>query len=120
MAHWAEINENNIVVRVLVTNNDLSNDGKDFVNSIGGTWIQTSYNSTIRKNFASPGMKYDLDRDAFIYPKPFPSWTLNEDTCRWEAPTPMPINDNQYNWDEAAAAWVVLVIDPVDVIELEK
>ena len=67
--------ENNIVIRVLVGNNDTPDEGESFMNSLGGTWIKTSYNSTIRKNFANPGMQYDVDRDAFIYNKPFESWS---------------------------------------------
>ena len=110
MSHWAEIDENNIVIRVLVGNNDAPDEGESFMNSLGGTWIKTSYNSTIRKNFANPGMRYDLDRDAFIYNKPFESWSLNEDTCKWEAPTAMPVDDNHYAWDEESEAWIVIDI----------
>lgn len=110
MSHWAEVDENNIVIRVLIGNNDSPDEGESFMNSLGGTWIKTSYNSNIRKNFANPGMKYDEDRDAFIYNKPFESWSLNEDTCKWEAPTAMPSDDNHYAWDEESEAWIVIDI----------
>ena len=107
MAHFAEMDENNIVLRVLVTDNDFPNEGYDWlVENLGGTWIQTSYNATIRKNFASIGYSYDEDRDAFIPPQPFPSWVLDEDTCRWEAPVARPTDDKLYNWDEESQQWI--------------
>lgn len=106
MAHFAEIDENNIVLRVLVTDNDFPNEGYDWlVENLGGTWIQTSYNATIRKNFAGIGFTYDEDREAFIPPQPFPSWVLDEDTCRWEAPIARPADDKLYEWDEDAQTW---------------
>jgi hypothetical protein len=107
MAHFAEIDENNIVLRVLVTDNDFPNEGYDWlVENLGGTWVQTSYNATIRKNFAGIGFTYDKGRDAFIPPQPFPSWVLDEDTCRWEAPVAYPTDDKMYNWDEDAQQWI--------------
>lgn len=107
MAHFAEIDENNIVLRVLVTDNDYPNEGYDWlVENLGGTWIQTSYNATIRKNFAGIGYSYDEDRDAFIPPQPFPSWVLAEDTCRWAAPVARPTDDKLYNWDEESQQWI--------------
>ena len=106
MAHFAELDENNIVLRVLVTDNDYPNEGYDWlVETLGGTWVQTSYNATIRKNFASVGFTYDAERDAFIPPKPFESWLLDEETCLWEAPTPYPSDDKIYTWDEEAQTW---------------
>lgn len=89
MAHWAEIDETNTVIRVLVgDNNDPAGDEgyQWIVDNLGGTWIKTSYNGNIRKNYAGIGYLYDLDRDAFIPPKGncHPEETLNEDTCRWE------------------------------------
>ncbi len=106
MSHFAEIDNNNIVTRVLVGNNDFPNEGYDwFVENLGGTWIKTSYNSTIRKNFAGIGYTYDENRDAFIPPKPYDSWTLNEDTCQWQAPTPYPNDDKIYQWDESNTTW---------------
>ena len=88
MAHWAEINEDNIVLRVLVGSNDEPDEGYQWLmDNLGGTWIKTSYNGNIRKNFAGTGYTYDPIRDAFIAPKPFESWILNEDTCQWEEPT---------------------------------
>jgi hypothetical protein len=85
MAHFAEI-ENNIVTRVLVVPNEQEHRGQEFLANdcnLGGTWIQTSYNATIRKNYAGIGYSYDSVRDAFIYPKCHDEATLNEDTCRW-------------------------------------
>lgn len=111
MANFALINENNVVLRVEVVHNDIATDeatGVAFLQSIygGGTFKQTSYNATIRKNFAGTGFTYDAGRDAFIPPQPFPSWTLVEETCQWTAPTPMPVDDKRYTWNEATLAWV--------------
>ena len=72
----------------------------------GGTWKQTSYNGTIRKNYAGLGYTYDFGRDAFISPKPYNSWVLNEDTAQWQPPVAMPQNDKRYTWDEATTSWV--------------
>ena len=108
MAHFAEIDDNNIVLRVLVTDNNDPNGDEGYqwlVNRLGGTWVQTSYNNNIRKNFAGIGYTYDLQRDAFIAPKPFDSWTLDEATCRWQAPTPYPTDGFTYFWNEAELAW---------------
>jgi hypothetical protein len=110
MAHFAELDENNIVTRVLVTDNDFPNEGYDWlVENLGGRWVQTSYNATIRKNFAGIGFSYDETRDAFIPPKPFESWLLNEDTCNWEAPKPYPTDGKLYNWDEESQEWIEYV-----------
>ncbi len=115
MAHFAELDENNIVLRVIVVNNAdcLKGDVEDeitgiayCVNLLGGKWIKTSYNSTIRKNFASPGYTYDEGRDAFISPKPYPSWILNESTCRWEAPVSFPQDGKMYRWHESTQNWI--------------
>jgi hypothetical protein len=106
MAHFAELNENNIVLRVLVTDNDFPNEGYDWlVENLGGTWVQTSYNATIRKNFAGVGFTYDSERDAFIAPQPFPSWILDEDTCRWIPPVEYPTDGKIYSWDEDSLSW---------------
>lgn len=106
MAHFAELDENNVVLRVLVTDNNYPNEGHDWlVESFGGTWVQTSYNSTIRKNYAGVGFTYDSERDAFIAPQPFASWTLNEETCQWEAPITYPTDDKIYTWDEDTTTW---------------
>ena len=89
MSHWAEVDENNIVLRVTVgDNNDPAGDEgyQWLIDNLGGTWVKTSYNGNIRKNFAGIGYTYDPARDAFIPPKPEEGeWILNEDTCRWEA-----------------------------------
>jgi hypothetical protein len=104
MSYFAEVDENNIVTRVLVGDNDFPNEGYDwFVENLGGTWIQTSYNSTIRKNFAGIGYTYNLELDAFISPKPFESWELDEETCQWQAPTPKP--EGNYAWNEETLSW---------------
>jgi hypothetical protein len=106
MSHFAEIDENNVVVRVLVGDNDMPNEGYDwFVETFGGRWIQTSYNNKIRKNFASVGFTYDEDLDAFISPKPFESWTLNQETAQWEAPVAYPTDGEVYYWNEAEVTW---------------
>jgi hypothetical protein len=114
MAHFAELNDNNIVQRVIVVHNnelldDLGNEseqkGIDFcVNLFGGKWIQTSFNASIRKHFAGIGYSYDENLDAFISPKPFDSWSLNEDTCLWVCPIPQP-TDGIYDWNEELQQW---------------
>jgi hypothetical protein len=111
MSHWAEIDENNIVLRVTVGNNDDPNGDEGYqwlIDNLGGTWIKTSYNGNIRKNYAGTGSYYDEVRDAFISPKPFESWILNEETCRWEAPTPMPSGDGMYKWVEDDLNWQLI------------
>jgi hypothetical protein len=109
MAHFAELDADNIVVRVLVVPNEQENRGHDYLATdlgLGGTWVQTSYNATIRKNYAGIGYTFDSGRDAFIPPKPYASWTLNEDTCNWEAPVAYPDDEKMYTWDEATTSWV--------------
>jgi hypothetical protein len=109
MAHFAEIDGNNIVQRVIVVPDAEETNGAAWcANLLGGTWIQTSYNATIRKNYAGIGYSYDAVRDAFIAPRPYRSWILNESTCRWEAPTPMPSGGPWY-WDEDANEWMLEV-----------
>ena len=116
MATFAKLGLNNKVIEVLsVHNNELldSNgveqevNGIDFLTKLTGypVWKQTSYNNNIRKNHAGIGYTYDEDRDAFIAPKPFASWILNEDTCRWEAPVAYPDDDNRYTWNETNQTW---------------
>lgn len=106
MAHFAEIDATNIVQRVIVVpDSEEANGAQWCTNLLGGTWVQTSYNARIRKNYAGIGYTYDPVRDAFISPQPFPSWVLNEATCRWEAPVPMP-SVGMWLWDEDAGEWV--------------
>jgi hypothetical protein len=109
MAHFARINNNNIVQEVLVVPDEQEHRGQEFLAEdlgLGGRWIQTSYNHNIRKNFAGIGDTYDELRDAFIGHQPFPSWTLNEQTCRWEAPKNPPADTLSW-WDEESLEWVV-------------
>ena len=116
MAHFAEIGLNNTVLRVIVVGNDDCKDqygneseviGAKFCNTLfGGVWLQTSYNGTIRKNYAGVNYTYDSTRNAFIAPKPFASWVLNETTCHWDSPTPYPTDDKRYLWNEEQLAWV--------------
>lgn len=108
MSNFAEIDENGMVLRVLVGNNDDPNNDEGyqwFVDNLGGTWIKTSYNGSIRKNYAGTGYFYDKNLDAFIPPKPFISWILNEETCRWESPIAKPEGEDCY-WDEDLSNWV--------------
>jgi len=107
MAHFAEIDDNNIVLRVVVVSDEHEADGENWCNTFfgGGTWKQTSYNNNIRKNYAGIGYTFDASRDAFIRPKPFPSWLLVEDTCRWKAPIDMPDDGKAYEWDESITNW---------------
>ena len=113
MAHFAKVN-NGIVEQVIVAEPEFF---KTFVDSSAGEWIQTSYNThggqhpegrPLRKNYAGIGFTYDKDRDAFIPPKPFDSWVLNEDTCLWDAPVPMPEDGKEYKWNEETITWIEL------------
>jgi hypothetical protein len=117
MAHFAELGENNIVLRVIVVNNEeLMVDGEESEakgaefcrNLLGGTWKQTSYNGNFRKNYAGIGYTYDSTRDAFIPPRPFNSWNLNEETCLWEAPVALPNDGKIYIWSEEIGSWIVV------------
>ena len=113
MSHFAQIDENNIVTQVIVIEQDVVDTG---LFGDPNSWIQTSYNThggthllggtPLRKNYAGIGYTYDSTKDAFIPPKPFDSWTLNETSCLWEAPTPMPTDGKIYTWDEATTSWV--------------
>ena len=108
MAHYAFLDDNDIVTEVIVGKDetDMSQDWELFYGEIRNQiCVRTSYNGNIRKNYAGIGYTYDLGRDAFISPKPFPSWSLVEETCRWSAPTPMP-TDGVYHWDEATTSWI--------------
>ena len=118
MAHFAEIDENNTVVRVLVVGDDQEHRGQEFLAedlALGGTWLKTSYNTQggvhtnggtpLRKNYAGVGFTYDAQRDAFIHPKPYNSWELNEDSCLWEAPIDYPSDGKIYLWDEENITW---------------
>jgi len=101
MAHFAKLN-NNIVTEVLVSEKDFINSGKvgdEFL------WVQTSYNGNFRKNYASIGYTYDKTKDAFIAPKPYPSWTLVEATCQWTAPVTYPDDGKMYDWNEDTTNW---------------
>ena len=105
MAHFAEIDITNRVTRVIVVHDSLESNGAEWcANTFGGRWVQTSYNGRIRKNFAGVGYTYDPARDAFIAPRPYPSWTLDEQTCQWVPPVPMP-TDGMYVWNESMLAW---------------
>jgi hypothetical protein len=116
MAHFAKLDENNIVTNIIVVhNNELFDEngneseqkGIDFcVNLLGGTWLQTSYNGSIRKNYAGVGYSYDLVRNAFIEPQPYPSWVLNENICKWEPPILYPTDGKNYHWDEETLSWI--------------
>ncbi len=116
MAHFAKLGVGNIVEQVIVVSNDIAiteQAGVDFINKLYNTrdvWKQTSYNNNIRKNFAGVGFQYDQTRDAFIPSKPFNSWILNEDTCRWEAPVAYPQDDNQYRWNESTLTWDIVEV----------
>ena len=130
MAHWAELDENNVVTRVLVgDNNDPAGDEgyQWLIDNLGGTWVKTSYNAIggkrrnpetneitdeagFRKNYAGIGYTYDSEKDAFIPPKPFNSWLLNEDTCLWDAPVAYPTDGKIYTWNEDVIGWEEVVL----------
>jgi len=115
MAHFAELGENNVVLRVIVVNNvdtmtpqgeEREEIGVAFCrNLLGGTWKQTSYNGTFRKNYAGIGFTYDSTRDAFIPPQPYPSWILKEENCHWAPPVAMPSDGQFYTWNEETQSW---------------
>lgn len=108
MANWAELDERNGVTRVLVGDNNDPDEGYAWlIDNLGGRWIKTSYNGTIRARFAGIGYTYDEVRDVFITPKPYPSWTLNDVTTEWEPLTSMPADGQMWMWDEAALGWKV-------------
>lgn len=115
MAHYAQIDENNIVTQVIVIDNkdtaDANGVEKEYIGAafcerlFGGTWKQTSYNGNIRKNYAGIGYTYNADIDAFVAPKPFASWTLDAN-AQWQAPTAMPTDGKMYSWNEETQTWV--------------
>jgi hypothetical protein len=114
MSHFAKVN-NGIVEQVIVAEPEFF---QTFVDTSPGEWIQTSYNThggvhtlggtPLRKNYAGIGYTYDRERDAFVPPRPFASWVLNEDTCLWDAPVPYPTDGGMYQWDESTTSWVAV------------
>jgi hypothetical protein len=134
MAHWAELDENNVVTRVLVgDNNDPAGDEgyQWLIDNLGGTWVKTSYNavggkrrdpntgeitndSGFRKNYAGIGYTYNAELDGFVPPKPFNSWVLNSETCLWDAPVAYPNDGKLYRWNEETLAWDEVVVSPLE------
>jgi hypothetical protein len=120
MAHFAQLNENNLITQVIVVNNATVDNlpfpesepvGVAFCQSLYGAdtiWKQTSYNGNFRANYAGIGYTYNLTLDAFVPPQPYPSWLLNTTTVQWEAPVPYPTDGEMYVWDEATLSWVLL------------
>jgi hypothetical protein len=114
MAHFAELDANNVVLRVIVVDNkdtaDANGVEKEHIGAafcerlFGGTWKQTSYNGNIRKHYAGAGFTYNANIDVFVPPQPFPSWTLDDD-CNWQPPVAMPTDGGRYSWNEANQAW---------------
>jgi len=117
MAHFAQLDSNNVVIQVIVVDNKDTADAygteKEHIGAafcervLGGTWKQTSYNGNKRKNYAGIGYTYREDIDAFVPPQPYASWVLNAN-AQWEAPTPMPTDGQMYSWDEATTSWILL------------
>lgn len=120
MAHFAKLDENNVITQVVVVANkdtaDANGVEKEYIGAafcerlFGGTWKQTSYNGNKRKNYAGIGFSYNADIDAFVPPKPFASWTLNNDTAQWEAPVAMPDDGQMYAWNEETTSWDVVEV----------
>lgn len=119
MAHFAKLDENNVVLAVHVVNNNVVENlpfpesepiGVQFLIELYGydLWKQTSYTASFRKNFAGIGYVYDAVLDAFIAPQPYPSWLLNTETCQWESPIPYPDDGKLYYWDESTLTWVLI------------
>jgi hypothetical protein len=118
MAHFAEIDENNIVVRVLVTDNNDPNGDEGYqwlLDNLGGTWVKTSYNGKIRKNYAGIGYSYNEVLDSFIAPQPYPSWKLDKRNSQWKAPVPYPTDGFLYFWSEQELTW-----EMADFSEIEQ
>ncbi len=122
MAHFAELDENNIVTKVIVVHNNMVMDsdnqeneakGVEFCSTLFGhtNWVQTSYNNNMRKQFAGIGYTYDSDSDVFVAPQPYPSWSL-DDNNDWQPPTPMPEDDNKYSWNEDTQNWDL--VEPIN------
>lgn len=116
MAHYAFLDEKNIVTEVIVGIDETELiEGKDpetwYGDFRGQRCVRTSYNGNIRYNYAGIGFKYDEQRDAFIAPKPFDSWVLDEATCRWTAPVEYPTDGNDYGWDEETTSWVQIEVE---------
>jgi hypothetical protein len=120
MAHFARV-ENNIVTQVLVVPDSQEDRGNEYLSldlGLGGSWYKTSYNTIggvhtsggtpYRKNYAGIGYTFDSNRQAFIAPKPFASWVLDEQTCLWEAPVARPTDDQVYTWDENTTSWILV------------
>ena len=113
MSHWAEIDKKNVVLRVLVGDNNAPDEGETFMNSLGGTWVKTSYNTfggvhanggiPLNKNYA--GIGYSWDGTGFAAPQPYPSWTLDKETYLWTAPVAMPTDGKPYSWNEDSKSW---------------
>jgi hypothetical protein len=122
MAYFAKLGTGNIIEKVISINNSVITDsngveqeqlGVDFINKLYNTrdvWKQTSYNRNFRKNYAGIGYQYDQQRDAFIAPKPFKSWILNEDNCLWNAPVAYPQDENKYTWNESTLTWDIVEV----------
>ena len=117
MAHFAQLDDNNVVTQVIVVHNnefmvdgvEFEEKGIEFCQSLFGPntyWKQTSYNNSFRKNYAGVGYTYDFQRNAFIAPRPYPSWILNEQTCQWQSPIPYPNDGKLYYWDESQQKWI--------------
>ena len=119
MAHFAELDANNVVLRVIVVGNADTSDAngveKEHIGAafcerlLGGTWKQTSYNGNMRKRYAGVGFTYNAELDAFVPPKPYPSWVLNNVTADWDAPVAKPDDGKIYSWNESTLAWVEVV-----------
>ena len=122
MANFAKLDNNNVVIAVNAIDNNVIDNlpfpesepvGIQFLTEWSGgytNWKQTSYNANFRKNFAGIGYSYSVDLDAFVPPKPYPSWLLNTNTCKWEPPIPYPNDGNLYTWDEATQSWVEVTV----------
>jgi len=119
MAHFAQLDENNIVVQVIVGVDEPHDGEAIYFQTTGKVWKKTSYNTVsgvhslggtpLRKNYAGIGYTYDPDRDAFIAPQPYPSWVLNEQTCQWDSPVQYPSDDKKYGWNEQTISWKEIV-----------
>ena len=120
MAHFAKLNENNVVIFVTVGRDEDNGKEAELSARTGDVYKQTSYNThggvhatggtPLRKNYAGIGYTYDSIRDAFIPPQIYPSWTMSEETCLWSAPNPMPTDNKNYKWDEETLSWVEVSI----------
>ncbi len=118
MAHWAKLDENNVVLQITVGNNHDQDEGYQWlIDNLGGRWVQTSYNNKIRGKFAGIGDVYDEELDLFIPPQPFESWSFDAENCVWVPPVLPPNEKDTFYWDEATSSWLIASFASVELLK---